>query len=115
MNTTHALTRKQLREVEGELLRERARLERTLASETETNGSTELRAFTPRAPVAAEGGLAVALETRTHARYGAVLGALTRLATGTYAICVSCSNRIPYERLIVMPETTRCVACGSRA
>lgn len=115
MNTTHALNRKQLRELEGELLRERARLERALASETETNGSTELGAVALRAPAAAEGGLALALETRTHARYGAILGALTRLAAGTYAICVSCSNRIPYERLIVVPETTRCVVCGSRA
>ena len=114
MNTTHVLNRKQVRELEGELLRERARLERALASDTESNGATE-PGIALRASAAAEGGLALALENRAHARYGAVLDALTRLDTGTYAVCMSCSNRIPYERLIVVPETTRCVACGSRA
>ena len=112
MKTAPALNRKQLRALEGELLRERARLERALASETE---STELGAVALRGHAAAHGGLALALETRTQARYGAILGAITRLAAGTYAVCVSCSNRIPYDRLIVMPEVARCVACGSRA
>lgn len=115
MTTSHGLTRNGLRELKAELLRERAHLERSLGARLESDGSFAVGSFAPRAPAAADGGLALALETRTHARYGAILDALTRLASGTYGICVSCGDRIPYGRLIVMPEVARCLACGARA
>ena len=97
MTALHGLTRSQRRELEGELLAERARLERSMD-----------------APGAGEGGVALALATRTHARYAAILDALSRLATGSYGACAGCNARIPYGRLLVMPEATRCVACGPR-
>lgn len=103
------LTRTQLRELEDELLRERARLERLIENQSPDSGGDGVA---PPAPPAEEGGLALA--TRTHARYEAVLEALSRLAAGTYGVCTSCGGRIPYGRLLVMPEATRCVACGPR-
>jgi DnaK suppressor protein len=113
MTRAHGLTRRQLTDLRADLLSERARLERSLSAELETGESTVM-GFGPRALADADGGVALALETRTHARYAATLDALTRLAAGTYGICVSCKNRIPYGRLVVMPEAARCVACGAR-
>lgn len=113
--TTQELTRQQLRELEAELLAERARVERTLEPQLAGDGATSL---TPeaaaRVPTTDEGGVAVALATRTQARYAAILDALERLAAGTYGTCAGCNARIPFGRLLVMPETTRCVACGPR-
>ena len=37
--------------------------------------------------------------------------ALERLERGTYGTCATCGNRIPHERLAVMPETVFCVSC----
>ena len=37
--------------------------------------------------------------------------ALTRLARGTYGICVDCGGRIAPERLEVLPEAARCIGC----
>ena len=112
MTTSQGLTTKQLRELETELLRERARLERSL--ELQSAGDAAVTGVASRRPTTEEGGVALALSTRTHARYAAILDALTRLAAGTYGVCAACNGRIPYGRLLVMPETTRCVACGPR-
>lgn len=112
-NTAQQLTRAQLRELETELEREQARLERSMSvgagnDVPSPNGAT-------RVPDSAEGGVAMALATRVHARYQAILDALTRLAAGNYGICVRCGGGIPYGRLIALPEAARCVACGAEA
>jgi DnaK suppressor protein len=115
MTATRALTTKQRQQIEAELLAERARLERSMEMQTAGDGAmTVAGGFATPAPSSEEGGVALALATRTHARYAAILEALTRLAAGTYGICVSCNGRIPYGRLLVMPEAARCVACGPR-
>jgi len=41
--------------------------------------------------------------------------ALARIDAGTYGICESCGNSIPVERLDVLPYSTVCVTCASRA
>jgi RNA polymerase-binding transcription factor DksA len=41
--------------------------------------------------------------------------ALRRLEEGTYGQCVYCSNPIPTERLLVLPETDHCLGCGDAA
>jgi DnaK suppressor protein len=113
--TTKELTRKQLQELESELLAERARLQRSLELQGDSGAGTGAAVdAVPRVPASEEGGVALALVTRTHARYTAILDALTRLAAGTYGICAGCNGRIPFGRLLVMPEATRCVACGPR-
>ena len=45
----------------------------------------------------------------------ALTEALERLRDGTYGQCVYCGNPIPAGRLLVIPETTHCLGCGSAA
>jgi RNA polymerase-binding transcription factor DksA len=44
-------------------------------------------------------------------RSHAFAAALHRLERGTYGYCATCGDRIPHERLFVMPETVYCVNC----
>ena len=37
--------------------------------------------------------------------------ALVRIENGTYGICLSCGEEIPYERLEAVPITQHCVPC----
>jgi DnaK suppressor protein len=112
MTASRALTKKQLHQLEAELIAERARLERSLdiqkGVETATFGGPS------RVPASEEGGVALALATRSHAQYAAIVNALDRLAAGTYGACAGCSSPIPFGRLLVMPEATACVTCGPR-
>lgn len=111
--SSRTLTRAQLREIEAELRSERARLESSpVAALVGDDAAADL---IPRVAVDADSGLAVALESRTRARYDAIVGALARLDAGRYGTCVNCDAPIPYERLIVMPETAHCVSCGVRS
>jgi RNA polymerase-binding transcription factor DksA len=41
--------------------------------------------------------------------------ARTRLAAGTYGICIRCGLRIPIERLRARPTATMCVPCAALA
>ena len=63
----------------------------------------------------ADGGVALALEPRVLARHEELGDALRRLEDGSYGVCASCGTSIPFGRLLVMPETTRCMSCGPRA
>jgi DnaK suppressor protein len=40
-------------------------------------------------------------------------GTLTRVDAETYGICTDCGEPIPLKRLMLMPETGRCMACMS--
>ncbi len=108
------LTSTQRRELEAELRRELARLERSIAPHAA--GSDGARSGALVSVDAGEHvGLAAVLQGRAAARYAAVIDALARLKDGSYGVCVSCQRPIPYGRLIAMPETKHCVACGARA
>ncbi|MGS0755724.1 TraR/DksA family transcriptional regulator [Roseateles sp. GG27B] len=37
--------------------------------------------------------------------------ALQRLSRGEYGLCQDCAQAIPFERLQLSPEVTRCIAC----
>lgn len=109
MTKRQTLTRAQLRELEEELRRERSRLERALDLEAQANG------WMPDSDIAdamSNGG--VALQPQVRERYDAIVDALHRMHNGTYGTCVTCEQPIPYGRLVVMPETTRCVSCPPR-
>lgn len=112
MTTSRALTKKQLQQLEAELVAERARLERALDIQNGVNATTF--GGPARVPASEESGVALALATRAHARYAAVVTALERLAAGTYGTCAGCSAPIPFGRLLVMPEARGCVTCGPR-
>ncbi|MFN2316262.1 MAG: TraR/DksA family transcriptional regulator [Gemmatimonadales bacterium] len=57
-------------------------------------------------------GLAQASEARSEVDLALVRDALSRLEQGTYGRCQECSGAVPYDRLIVMPETRTCARCG---
>ena len=107
MNRPRTLTGQQLRELEAELVSERARLERSMG-EPAGGGGWELSG--PGDGNSAAVG-ALGLQTRTDARYDAIIAAIARLAEGTYGICTGCQQPIPFGRLIVMPEVTSCLGC----
>jgi len=44
----------------------------------------------------------------------AVEGALKRIKDGTYGVCKNCGNKIPEERLAVMPTASLCVDCEEK-
>lgn len=112
---TTALTRAQRRELEAELRRERARLERSLVSDASDDalaGGAATDGIGEEQARGAGQGLAVAFESRAHVRHAAIVDALDRLERGDYGRCASCGERIPYGRLLVMPEAVHCIACG---
>lgn len=41
--------------------------------------------------------------------------AFARVENGTYGLCVSCGRAIPEERLEILPYTSHCVPCRSKA
>lgn len=47
------------------------------------------------------------------ARLMRLQGTLTRVDAETYGICTDCGEPIPLKRLMLMPETGRCMACMS--
>lgn len=112
MAREHVLSRRQMRELEAELLSERKRLERSMdvdayMDESLSNGDGGVTTLS-------EVGVGGAVQTQTHARYDAIVNALNRLATGSYGTCAGCDRPIPYGRLIVMPEVLHCIACNAR-
>ena len=42
---------------------------------------------------------------------GQITGALSRLESGTYGLCLSCGEALDPDRLEVVPYTERCVPC----
>lgn len=112
-----SLTASQLRDLEAELRAERARLDRALGTEATLDGAGAAAPESQESliPGDTDGGLRVALHGRAHAHRDAVDAALLRLADGTYGRCSECGGQIPFGRLIVMPESERCVACGPLA
>ena len=103
------LTADQERELESELRRELAALERRIVNESQSDAADSSNA-------AMHGG-AAATQRMSDAdlRRDAVAAALARLAAGTYGTCSHCGEPIPFGRLLVMPEATHCLACSARA
>ena len=44
----------------------------------------------------------------------ALAAALKRVHEADFGLCVDCGKRIRYERLLIEPQTMRCVACASQ-
>lgn len=55
--------------------------------------------------------LSAGLREREAARLGQIVEALGRLEKGSYGLCGSCGDAIPFERLFVFPEAPECAAC----
>lgn len=55
-----------------------------------------------------------AVASRVVARVGAIRAALSRIADGSYGVCVECGEPIGPMRLRAMPEVATCVECQAR-
>ncbi|MDX1493624.1 MAG: hypothetical protein R3253_06180 [Longimicrobiales bacterium] len=55
--------------------------------------------------------LSAGLREREAARLGQIVEALGRLKDGSYGLCGSCGEAIPFERLFVFPEAPECASC----
>jgi DnaK suppressor protein len=103
------LTAAQMRELESELHRELAALERRLAGERQVE-STDTHVLTGH-----DAAMTTGRTSDIIVRRDVVATALERLASGEYGVCARCGEPIPYGRLLVMPEATHCLRCSGRA
>ena len=69
----------------------------------------------PRAQVATERELELALGERETAHLAAVEAALARIEAGTYGECTDCGAAITAARLHATPQAARCVHCQEKA
>jgi RNA polymerase-binding transcription factor DksA len=86
------LTAGEISELRDELLRELACREEALAEES-------------RAPT-------IELDMWMHGRRAQIIDALKRMRAGTYGACATCGDPISYDRLLIVPETSMCIACA---
>jgi DnaK suppressor protein len=100
------LTALQRRELEAELRRELAALDRRLTNERAGEAADA-------SPFATDDAAMTSHRTSDtiEQRRDAVVGALARLETGTYGTCARCAAPIPFGRLQAMPEATHCLSC----
>ncbi len=52
--------------------------------------------------------LAEALQRKKRLKY-----ALRKVDTAQYGICLECEEEISFDRLLILPESTHCIACAS--
>ena len=112
MSSVRTLTTSQLDNLAAELRSERVRLERAVGSQRSDDGTDGGDGQSAYDVSSNGGGAGISLTTQASARLEAVDAALARLADGTYGICSACNEHMPYGRLIVMPESALCMACG---
>jgi DnaK suppressor protein len=109
----------QIARIRDELERARQRLERSLKLTGRAARPVELDQTSvgrlSRMDALQNQHLTKGLEARESARYAQVQEALQRIEQGTYGVCAGCERSIPFERLLVFPETLRCAACGPGA
>lgn len=109
MEKGNALTAAQLRELERELRSTRARLERMMVQQ----GSEDTPRRRPGDPDGARAnGDERTIDQIAVARHRQLVEALRRLESGQYGHCERCAQPIPYGRLLLVPEATRCVTCA---
>jgi DnaK suppressor protein len=110
------LTAEQIDELRNELLRTRGRLQRSMGiserrSRPVTLDQTAVGRLS-RIDAIQNQGITQGLQVREAARLANVDEALARLERGEYGRCPSCGRGIPFERLLVFPETPTCAACA---
>ncbi|HEX8693569.1 MAG TPA: TraR/DksA C4-type zinc finger protein [Longimicrobium sp.] len=113
------LPAEKLEAIRAELLRTLGKLERSLKISGENGKVRDLEQDTvgrlSRIDAIQNQGLTQNLEERERAQLRKVADALRRLEDGTYGACSSCGGSIPFERLLVFPETLACTACARGA
>jgi DnaK suppressor protein len=102
--------------IRDELLRSLTKLERSLKSSGEAARPRDLEQDTvgrlSRVEALQNAGFTQKLEAREKAQLEQILAALARLEDGTYGLCNGCGVLIPFERLMIFPETLACSTCA---
>ena len=116
MNTIEHSGLTQLRDLEREPNAERSRPEPSMAATAAADGVDEDADGAPSMPRGDDDVAERRLRLRVRERHQAMCGALRRVAEGAFGLL----HRLPRGdsvpgRLPVMPESERCVACGSTA
>lgn len=110
------LTSEEIAELQEELERQLARLERSMRTTEEAMEPVELDQAAvgrlSRIDSLQNQGLTRNLQERERAKLAQIHGAFRRLAEGTYGLCITCGSEIPFGRLYVVPEAPTCTACG---
>lgn len=111
------LSEEQLETLRREVLRQLERLERSMKVTDEGLRPVELDPGAvgrlSRIDELQNQALTRNLREREQIQLGGLLGALRRLEEGVYGLCVECGGEIPFERLLVFPETATCVDCSA--
>jgi len=106
----------QIATVRDELLRALNKLERSLKISGESARPRDLEQDTvgrlSRIDAIQNAGLLANLEERERQQLGQVVDALRRIEDGTFGACNGCGGPIPFERLMVFPETLACTTCA---
>lgn len=111
------LSEEQIEALRREVLRQLARLERSMELTDEGLRPVELDPGAvgrlSRIDELQNQALTRNLREREEIQLGGLLGALRRLEEGVYGLCVECGGEIPFDRLLVFPETATCVDCSA--
>jgi DnaK suppressor protein len=112
------LTDDERAELRAELMRELARLERTMPTSRDAARPVSLDQTAvgrlSRMDALQNQQMSVDLHSRNEARHAQIIDALARMDAGTYGSCSHCGQPIPYGRLLVFPEARACAACGAK-
>jgi DnaK suppressor protein len=106
----------QLERIRDELLRALSKLERSLKISGESARPRDLEQDTvgrlSRIDALQNQGLTKNLQEREQSQLRQITDALRRMEEGTYGACQGCGGAIPFERLLIFPETRACGACA---
>lgn len=110
-----SLTPVQIGQIQDDLLRILARLERSMKISGQAARPVELDQSCvgrlSRIDALQNQGLVQNLQERERVQLAHVLDALKRIEEGRYGICSACGEPIQPERLLVFPETRTCTPC----
>ena len=104
----------ELEQVRQRTLNEIARLREELQAELEPASATDDDAAADVASDIYERGKIISLIQSLEFKLRSVDNAIAAAEQGVYGICQMCGERIPSERLEIVPETTYCVRCASK-
>lgn len=112
------LTPEQIGQLREDLLRSLARLDRSMKTSSEAARPVELDQSCigrlSRIEALQNQGIAQNLQEREQAQRTQLIQALQRLDEGEFGRCVHCDRAIPFERLLVFPETCSCSGCNGQ-
>ncbi|MDX1396376.1 MAG: TraR/DksA C4-type zinc finger protein [Gemmatimonadota bacterium] len=115
--SAHPLSAEQLDELRGEILRQLERLERSMLVTDERLRPVELDPTAvgrlSRIDELQNQALAHNLREREQIKLAGLVDALRSLEAGTYGACTECGTGIPFDRLLVFPESPTCVDCSA--